>query len=511
MPERAASHISFSLVKLHRLRAGFDELSDGRPIHRSRERTLLRLARQLGATAIPTCARELQSLDEDRSRWAYAVLGAIATVDGCDGRVVAALRDVADADATSDVAKLRALALLTELGIPTPASPHLHDPAAARARSLRDLAGCLGSPSEVARAGDLLVEQLAPGELCEFIGDLSEAQAAEAAALAVELLLRDDLDERTLGEIRRLSAPLLCNRELEARVRAKPRVPRSCCAAVGRHQDGRVVVIARARRAGSRPPRWRVYCAVLSPEAILIDGHYADDMTHSAIDRELVRLLGTDGFAMEDIGTGEARDLVAHGARGARIIMPRIPRTYFLGRDILGISDEHLGNSRSMRRDHLVAALHARATDLLAAGDAGAARPLLERYVAEVPDDAEGCAALGLCVLALDEPDLARRYLDRAVWLEPENPRHLWNLAAAAHASGRLGACFLALSSYLESRDSGWGSDEDRRARRQKANEFVAEYDRLARLQHPALDPAEVARKENGPPPESARTARRRR
>jgi Tfp pilus assembly protein PilF len=245
-----------------------------------------------------------------------------------------------------------------------------------------------------------------------------------------------------------------------------------------------------------------VYCAVLSPEAILFDGHYADDMTHSAIERELLRLLRADGFAIEDIPTADACDLVSHAARAARVIMPRIPRTYFLGRDILGLSDEHLGNTRSMRKDHELAALHARATDLLAAGESEAARPLLESYVAAVPDDAEGCAALGLCVLALGESDLASRYLDRAVWLEPESARHLWNLAAAAHASGQLGACYLALSRYLDCSDAGAATEinaDELEQQRERARVFVLEYARLARLQHPYLEPEDVARAEERP------------
>lgn len=514
MRERTASDISFSLLKLQRLRAGFDELSGGRPESRPRERTFIRLARQLGSTAIPTCCRELQSPDEDRSRWAYALLADIAAADDCQDRVVVALRDVADDPRTSDVSKLRALALLEELGIATQDTPALRDPAAARAKSLRDLAGCLATRPDIARAADLLVEQLSPGELCEFIADLSNAQAPEAAALSVEILLRDDIDERTLSEIRRLSAPLLCDRELADEARAAPRVARSCRTKIARHKDGRVAVVARARRTGSRPPRWRVYCAVLSPDAILFDGHYADDMTHSAIDRELIAALEADGFELEEIETAEARDIVAHGARGARVVMPRIPRSYFLGRDILGLSDEHLGNTRSMRKDHELAALHARATDLLAAGDSAAARPMLERYVSEVPDDAEGCAALGLCVLSLDEPELARRYLDRAVWLEPENPRHLWNLAAAAHASGKLGGCYLALSRYLDCTHtalSTWDGVSDLEQRREKAREFVAEYARLSRLEHPCEDPADVAQREGRPAKKLPRTARRRR
>lgn len=490
MVETAGGSISFSFPKLQRLRLGFDELAEGRPRTAAAERTLLRLARQLGAVAVPTVVRELAGADEDRARWAYAVLGAIADRPRHTDRVIAALRQVV-AGAAPDLAKLRALSLLGDLGIEMATPTDLVDPDAARSRSLSDLARCLVTTADVARAAELLIDQLAENELCEFIDDLAETEPAHAAALATEMLVRDDLHEKTRGEIRRLSAPL----PLPAPA-ARPRMPRTLAVQLGRHSDGRRVVLAQARRAGSKPARWRVYCGLISPDEILVDGHYVDDLTHGQIRREVVIPLEKQGFELEVVDARAARPLLARAARAARVVMPRVPRTYYVARDLFGLSDEHLGPARSLNRDHARAALLARGTDLLAAGELERARPILERYIAEAPDDAEGCAALGLCTLASGNAELARRYLDRAVWLQPASGRHLWNLAAAAHRCGRRGACYLALTRYLEVED-----DEDppeRNDRGDLARHYIAEYERLARVHHPGMEPSSLAMAEPG-------------
>ncbi len=489
--------VTFSLIKLQRLRAGFDDLHDGRPRTVTMERTLVRLARQLGATAIPTCLRELCSPIDDRSRWAYALLGSIGEIVSHRERVIADLGRLC-ATTIADMAKLRAMSLLNELGAPELPSAELSDPDAARARSLHDLAACLINPAEIARAADLLVDQLEPGELCEFIEDLSASEDARTAALATELLLRDDLDEKTRAEIRRLSSPVLYRAG-----RPRPQRPRTASAHVGFHADGRRIVVTQARRAASRPLRWRLWCALISPEGVLMDCHYVDELTPSEIEREVTSPLVEEGFALEPADPTAARDIVAQAARAARVMKPRLPRSYFVGRDMLGLTDEHLGSARSRQRGGDLAALLARATDLLSAGDTSAARPLVERYVAAVPDDPEGLAALGACALALGEPDLARGCLERAVWLDPEEPRYLWNLAAAAHRCGHRGACYIALTRYL----AVAVAEEAEQLR--VAQSFITEYDRLARLHHPGQDPLAVARADMPPAGRGSRKPRR--
>ena len=142
-----------------------------------------------------------------------------------------------------------------------------------------------------------------------------------------------------------------------------------------------------------------------------------------------------------------------------------------------------------------MAALLGRGVDLLAAGEADRARPLLERHAAARPDDAEGASSLGLCLLALAENTAARVALERAAALEPGRALHRWNLAAAAHREGRLGGCYLALVTYLALAEAGAadhaGTDPAQLA---VARHFVADYERVARLESPELGAAELAR-----------------
>jgi Tfp pilus assembly protein PilF len=135
----------------------------------------------------------------------------------------------------------------------------------------------------------------------------------------------------------------------------------------------------------------------------------------------------------------------------------------------------------------------ARALDLVGVGLHDRAHPLLERYVAEAPDDAEGWESLGLCTLAKGDAAAAHRMLCRAVLLDPTSPMHHWNLAAAAHRAGRMGGCHLALLAYLELTGDLGPAEAERRTR---ASRLIAEYERFARLEYPLVAPADLARTE---------------
>jgi Flp pilus assembly protein TadD len=131
-----------------------------------------------------------------------------------------------------------------------------------------------------------------------------------------------------------------------------------------------------------------------------------------------------------------------------------------------------------------------RAIDLLAAREPAQARPLLERYVAGSPGDPEGHAQLGLCQLGLGDAAGAMHHLGRAAWLDPDQPIYQWNIAAAAHAAGRRGACYLGLCAYADGGDASPGAGE----RRAIAARFIGEYERLAGLEHPDTPPEALAR-----------------
>ncbi|MEM9490013.1 MAG: tetratricopeptide repeat protein, partial [Myxococcota bacterium] len=131
---------------------------------------------------------------------------------------------------------------------------------------------------------------------------------------------------------------------------------------------------------------------------------------------------------------------------------------------------------------------------LLADDEPRRARFLFERHLVHTPDSADGWAGLAACLLALGEVDRAHGAVVRAVTLAPDNPNHCWNLSAVAHAQGRLGGCYLALLDYTEQTVDGFdGAVGDVRERVALARRFIAEYERIARLEHPGHEAEEVA------------------
>jgi tetratricopeptide (TPR) repeat protein len=82
-----------------------------------------------------------------------------------------------------------------------------------------------------------------------------------------------------------------------------------------------------------------------------------------------------------------------------------------------------------------------------------------------------------LCLLELDEAELAILHLREAAQLDPAEPLHQWNLAAAAKREGRMGGCYLALREYLRLDDQGRGAGD----RQKEARSFVRAYERTLR------------------------------
>lgn len=492
------------LVALQRLRDSFGQLRGGVPLSRAHEQSLLRLAAGLGRSAVPLCCRELRAGDESRSQWAYALLVRIAAGPGRE-RVVEALLGVANDPGAPDPAKVNALALLTELEAPLPSSTQVGDLQGVQDRSLHQLAACLDGRANVARAADLLCDQLDGDELIEFVDSLTELEPRHARPLLDELLLRDDLTERNRTGLRQLRAPLVDRRRT-------PRVPDAGITGGGRrttvavrtglHASGRLMVVVSQRQRGTQPPRWRGFSALVEADGTLLDGLYRDDYTRRGLDREVVAALERQGFAFEDAPVELARNVLIDAARATRSSGRRLPRAFFLGRDLLGIYDHHQIAPRPVDLGPDLPALLSRGVDLLAIGEAARARPLLERYVAAVSDDPEGCSNLGLCLLAAGDVAGARSHLERAAWLEPDNPEHHWNASAAAHRDGSRGACYLALAEFLarldeDDREAGLATGEpayEVAIRRHTAEQFVAEYERLARLELPGTPAAIVAR-----------------
>ncbi|MGH7340589.1 MAG: hypothetical protein ACREKH_08885, partial [Candidatus Rokuibacteriota bacterium] len=204
-------------------------MADGVELAPSAQRKGVRLAKELGATAVPLLARKLRGPDEREASWASFLL---ARVGG--ERAAAEARAVAMDERLPDGKKALALALLGELGVELPDSIHLADPRALRERSVQDLVATLTGPAEVARAADLLIDQVVPVELAEFVADMAEVSTDDLAPLVDELLLRDDVTPDVAEELSILRLRL-GRRFQPSRAGSTPR--RSVLAGV--HEDGR--------------------------------------------------------------------------------------------------------------------------------------------------------------------------------------------------------------------------------------------------------------------------------
>lgn len=427
--------ISRSWIDLHRLRASFEAVP-----RRAEAAELRTLARTLAAIAVPLCARELAGSPVRRA-WAVTLLRVIAQV--ADERVRVELRAVASST-HSDDAKLAALALLAELG-DEHTTAQFADPRQAHQQSLAKFASQLATPAEVASAADLLVSRLPPDEIVEFVEAFSEADPERARELGDELAGRVDLDLSARGELSRVTAPLRLDGD---RSPARP-LGRPALLTGVRHPDGRVVIAVARRVAGEQ--RWRSLATLCASTGALDEVFYDEDTTPRRVRDALIAPLLADGYARFAITTLAARRLVASAAQRAVSAGRTLPSPYYLGRDLLGLADSHLlPRSGSLAYSPDRAALLGRAVDLLAAGSAERARPLLEHCVAAGPDDADALASLGLCRFAQGEFAGAMVALERAVWIEPTWPLHQWNLAAAAHRAGELGRCARALRGFLD-------------------------------------------------------------
>jgi Flp pilus assembly protein TadD len=440
------------------------------------ERRALRLTADLGATAIPLLVRKLLG-EEREATLAFTLLSTLRTE-----RSTAALRGVALDESLPDDKRALAIALLGERGA-MPANIHLADEGALRRRAALALAGRLQTPADVARAVDLLLQQVAPEDLPALMDGLADSGGAHVSPLIDELLLHDDLPRPVRTALR----------ELRRRVGDAVLPPVAATAParvrIGGGADGSHIVIA-AR--GGAPGTERLFCASLG-RAGLGAASYEPEARAGAWRRAATKAEAA-GYAMREASAHEAAALVAAAARRSRAAGARLPRGYYLGRDLVGLYDEHAtaeatGGTRSLHVKH---ASLSRGTQLLRKGDVAGARRAFAAYVADRPEDAEGRSCLGLCLLELGEHEDALRELARAARLEPDEPLRHWNLAAAAREAGKPGTCYLALLDYTRAGDRGRGSA----ARRRSARSFLEGFARFAAAEHSAAPPEAIARGE---------------
>jgi len=460
--------LSDSFTLLQRLARTFSEL----PLSPSHRRSALRWGRALGATAVPMLVRELAGTNDVRSGWAFSLLLELSD-GGQRDRVCGAMRELATSD-VCDEAKLRALALLTELGadqVPT----RLRNPQAARAHSMRKLAASLSTLAEVAQAASMLSAQLDDDELPVFLRNLSDADARGGALLAAELLVRDDLAPSVRAELE----PLVAGgpRPAFKASRAKRHVR------IAHHPDGHSLVIAWARRPRAQPARYRSASALIDPTGALLELRYGDDATSRQIERGLVGSFVASGFVLDSDDANRARrELLAAIEKLDSSVS--LPAEFYLGRDLFGLGlADHLGVRPTPTTD--VELLVSRGFEAYREGEVSVAEKVFERIL-DREDSGRALAGLGLCALARGDLDRAETALREAATADPECAEHLWNLGAVAHRRGCRGSVYLALSAFVDKAD-----DSDPRLADARA--FVREFERHARLQHPEAEPIAVA------------------
>ncbi len=463
--------ISHSLGGLQALRGTFPEPNEGKP-GAAAQRRAVAIVRALGATAVPLLARRLRSGSGDEASWAYFLCAQLG-----GARVEQAARELLDDPGTPDERKALALTLLTELGADLPDAVALKDPEALRAASVDDLVGRLSEPADVARAVDLLIDQVLPGELATFVTEMAAVAKGSVTPLVDELLARDDLDAEAQRALGKLRSGLPTARPL---ARAGGRVT----VWLGRHEGGARIVLATRARTGEAFRR--AVMLRVNARGLLAEGTHETDLPARGGLRTRAAELRAEGYRLRRVRPRDAASVVAAAACAARLAGRRLPRAYFLGRDLLGLTREHVELAATLATADLLA----EAERLYELGQPEPAAKLALRHIEAFPNDADARALLGSCQLALGRPAAALPHLAMAAHLAPEDAAHHWNHSHAAKACDKMGACYLALQRYLLARDR----DEGAPARTEIAQRFQRTFERFARVEHPESSPLNVAR-----------------
>ena len=440
-----------------------------------------RLVQRLGATAIPLLGRGLHSADPRRreaSRGALAHLAAAAADDTVRPRVIAELRAISGSELGGDEIKVCALGLLAELG--ERGAARFADPTAIQRRSAAALARQIGSDADVASAADLMVRQLDEDDMVQMLVVMVEAAPTAAHRLATELSVRLDL-------------PVLARERITAAMVSTPRpgtepgvgpvdrrrTSRPTQVAVLVDASARLVVVASKKVTGER--RWRRWAVLIGASGRIEDCLHEDDGGDAGDAAPLIANLCADGYRVASTALEHARHVVATAAK-ATATTPRADGTsalasaYYLGRDLLGLADAHLGDRAAQPSTTL-----ARALEHLDDDETARAEVLLARCDQANPDVA---AATAVILLARNEPAAAIEAIERALAVEPDWPLHHWNLAVALHQLGDPSGCFHALRRFVTTSalPTGLYADPDQPGRVACAERMMADLERTARV-----------------------------
>ena len=427
---------------------------------------------RLGATAIPLLERELRQAAPWRLAAARDAFEALAAQGpALRARVTTSLHAIATGAAT-DEAKVIALGLLSQLG--EHADVRFADPGAIRARSAIALASHLETAADLAGAADLMVHQLAAGDLVRLLEAMADAAPEAAHRLATELGLRLDVPGDLRERIAVMAAALAPRLVAEA-APSPPPVELVQAAILVDAAARRLVIACRPLAGGLRFRRWAV---LIDASGRIEDCLHEDDAGPDVDAASLTAKLCAEGYRVVTTELAHAHKVVAAAARLTAESTHALPPPYYLGRDLLDLGDAHLGPSD---RAATSPAAIARATELVAAGDHARAQPLLERCD---PDNPDAAAALAALLLAQRRPAAALAALERALTAEPDWPLHHWNLAVAFQQLGDASGNYHALQRFVatSAAPTGLRADPDQPVRIRCAERMIADLERTARL-----------------------------
>lgn len=471
--------ISFSFACLQTLMKSFRDVAEGEVLGSLKRDAICELVDHLGEVAIPVLLRNLFG-PPDTGQWASELLLHLSRVSSAKARIRTELGSYENASNLNSSSLLRVADLIATLDgwqeeLPTNLSNEGIDTEDYSEQYLATLAGCIHSKADVAHIANLLLRDFAPGDLPDFIERMALNQPGCAKALVQELILRDDLERQHRQSLRGVAASLsevLFEIPLSLRERSTM--------TLATHASGASSIVSYIQippaddfSFGGKEQEEYLYRALqlnIDTRQGLTGGQYLTGIDRSAIDSRAVHPLVESGFELRPISQSEVEKRLTIALRACSRRGQSIPNCYYLGRDIVGLHDEHILPGADAECDS--AALFSRGNQLMTRGKYQQARTLLEKYAKQHPNDPEAMSALASCHIELQNPDSARYYLEQASSLAPAVGRYHWNRASLAHREGRLGECFLAFQEYLLCGD----------ARDQKqialANQFIRQYTR---------------------------------
>src|SRR6185295_6430884 len=110
---------------------------------------------------------------------------------------------------------------------------------------------------------------------------------------------------------------------------------------VGERGDGVRAVLAAQREREVKPPRLRAFIAWIEKDGRLGLFRYEPALVPRTGERRLIEALVESGFVMAAVSRAEGARLVADAAIKSQGAGERLPRHYWLARDLLGLYDAH--------------------------------------------------------------------------------------------------------------------------------------------------------------------------